>query len=243
MKTIDPRQLREQVNAENDGKVAKYEALVDARKACRVCTGVINGSSIENGVYDCDEIGAWSQWQGNLNAQLVVVGQDWGDVDWFLRAKGYPTSTSKTNITLVELLRAAGLAINLANKTTGRGLLFFTNAILCMKDGGAQAPVKPSWLRNCGSRFLRPTIELVRPKVVVCLGAKAYGSVMVAYELTARRFREAVESGEPDVLPDQVYVFPVYHCGAYVLNTHRKLPAQIQDWKRIGNFLVEHATN
>jgi DNA polymerase len=235
MKTIDLR--RNKTDIGDDAKLPKYRELVQLRKACDACRGVTNGSAIERGIYDCDEVGAWSLWQGNLNAQLLVVGQDWGDVDWFVRVKGFPTSTSKTNTTLVELLRAAGFNIRLANQTHDRGLLFFTNAVLCMKDGGAQAPVKPDWLRNCGSRFLRPTIELVRPKIVVCLGAKAYGAVMNAYQVQLRAFSGAVDSGEPDLLPSGIYVFPVYHCGAYVLNTHRKLPQQIQDWKRIGNFL------
>lgn len=34
----------------------------------------------------------------------------------------------------------------------------------------------------------------------------------------------SLESGEPDLLPGGAYVFPVCHCGAYVLNTHRNWP-------------------
>src|SRR5258708_37947538 len=142
MKTIDLRHAARRENVESQTKQLRYEALVKARKACHVCTGVTNASSIERGIYDCDEIGAWSLWQGNLNAQAMIVGQDWGDVDWFLRVKGHPTSTSKTNTTLVELVRSAGLNINLANKTTARGILFFTNANLCRKEGRAKAPAK-----------------------------------------------------------------------------------------------------
>src|SRR5437588_7043510 len=88
MKTIDLRRTKKPVNVGNDRKLAAYQTLVKARKACHACTGVTNGSAIEGGVYDCDEVGAWSLWQGNLNAQVIVVGQDWGDVDWFLRVKG-----------------------------------------------------------------------------------------------------------------------------------------------------------
>ncbi|MBZ0147135.1 MAG: uracil-DNA glycosylase family protein [Pseudorhodoplanes sp.] len=228
-----------QASVESQAKQLRYEALIKARKACHVCTGVTNASSIERGIYDCDEIGAWSLWQGNLNTQVLIVGQDWGDVDWFLSAEGRPTSVSTTNKTLVELLRSAGLHIELPNKTLGRGLLFLTNAVLCMKEGGAQAPVKLDWLRNCGTRFLRPTIDLVQPKVVVCLGANAYAAVLNAYDIAPRKLRSAVESKEPDELPGGISAFVVYHCGAYVLNTHRELPAQIEDWKRIGNFLSQ----
>jgi uracil-DNA glycosylase family 4 len=239
MTPIDNQQAKKLASAGGDDKSGGYDELVNARKTCNICAGLTNASAIESGIYDCNEIGSWSLWQGNLNTQVMVVGQDWGDVNWFLRAEGRPTSTSTTNKTLVELLHIAGLEINLFNKTVGRGLLFFTNAILCMKKGGAQASVKAIWSRNCATLFLRPLIELVRPKVVICLGAKAYGAVMAAYKLKTRGFRTAVDSGKPDLLSAGVYVFPVYHCGAYVLNTHRRMLAQKLDWQRIGAFLSQ----
>ena len=235
------------MRVEGHTKRARYEALVAARKTCRACVdptnpdrGLTNASVIERGVFDCDEIGAWSQWQGNLDAELMVVAQDWGDVNWFMRAKGYPTSTSPTYTTLVELLRCAGFRINLPNQTHDKGTLFFTNAVLCMKQGGASASVKDKWFRNCGMLFLRPLIDLVQPKVAVCLGKKAYCAVLTAYEMIPRTFSNAVESGEPDLISSGVAVFAVYHCGAYVQNTHRKLAAQREDWKRIGKFLMRN---
>src|ERR671934_56333 len=90
MKTIDLRR-KKLASIGNDYKLSKYRELVQLRKACHACKGLTNGSSIVRGVYDCDEIGPWSLWQGKLNAELMVVAQDWGDVDWFLRVKGYPT--------------------------------------------------------------------------------------------------------------------------------------------------------
>jgi hypothetical protein len=38
----------------------------------------------------------------------------------------------------------------------GGGIVFMTNAVLCLKDGGMQAKVRPEWFPNWGSRFLRP---------------------------------------------------------------------------------------
>src|SRR5262245_13926362 len=84
-------------------------------------------SVCHGGDFDCDEIGAWSKWQGNLNAELMVVGQDWGDVGWFVRERGGSTSTSHTNKTLVKLLGSIGLNIELPRDSSGRGTLFLTN--------------------------------------------------------------------------------------------------------------------
>ncbi|MGH8614036.1 MAG: uracil-DNA glycosylase family protein [Gammaproteobacteria bacterium] len=226
---------------EDNSKLARYAALVKARKACRVCTGLTNPSDCDGGVFDCAEIGAWSLWQGNLDAELMVIGQDWGDVAWFRRASGLPTSTSTTNKTLVDLLVAAGVRITLPRESSGPGALFFTNALLCLKEGGGQAAVKAEWFRNCGSLFLRPLIDLVLPKAVVCLGDRAYQAVLASYRLRPRRFRTAVESESPDVLPGGISVFAVYHCGARILNTHRRLAEQRKDWERIGRFFSRGA--
>src|SRR5437762_6588053 len=92
----------------DQNKKARYDALVKARKACSACSGLENPSVCHRGNFDCDEIGAWSKWQGNLNAELMVIGQDWGDVAWFVRERGGSSSTSPTDRTLVRLLGSIG---------------------------------------------------------------------------------------------------------------------------------------
>lgn len=226
---------------EGDSKRARYAALAAARKACRACAGLTDPSVCEGGAFDCAEIGAWSRWQGNVDAELMVVGQDWGDVAWFVREKGGDTSASTTNRTLVELLGSVGFKIRMPAESFGEGVVFLTNAVLCLKEGGAQARVHDEWFRNCGTRFLRPLIDLVQPKVVVCLGERAYRSVSTAYGIRSRRFSEAVESEGPVPLSRGVSAFAVYHCGAPILKTHRNLAAQREDWKRIGTFLSRPA--
>jgi uracil-DNA glycosylase len=222
-----------------DSKKARYRALIEERKACQSCTGLTNPSMCEDGAFDCDAVGEWSRWQGNLDAALMVVGQDWGDVKWFVRAKGHSTDTSKTNTTLLELLDSIGFKLKMPSETHDDGVLFFTNAVLCLKSGGAQGPVLREWFRNCGKRFLRPTIELVKPMTVVCLGERAYRAVLGAWEIKAPRFKDAVISKEPVPLsPGGPWVFPVYHCGALALNMNRNIVEQRDDWRRIGEFLA-----
>jgi DNA polymerase len=72
----------------------------------------------------------------------MLVGQDWGDVEWFVREKGRSTDTSTTNRTLLRLLDVIGFKLNLPSETPSEGVLFFTNAVLCLKSGGAQASVR-----------------------------------------------------------------------------------------------------
>ncbi|MEO8593833.1 MAG: hypothetical protein ABI759_10975 [Candidatus Solibacter sp.] len=67
---------------------APYAALVAARRSCRACAGLINPAACDGGNHDSEAIGPWSLWQGNLNARLVIVGQDWGDTGYFTANKG-----------------------------------------------------------------------------------------------------------------------------------------------------------
>ena len=152
------------------------------------------------GIHDSDQIGPWSLWQGNLNADLVIVGQDWGDTRYFIQNAGRESPRNPTNENLRRLLGSIGIEI--AGPTAadaGGGTVFLTNAVLCLKDGGMQAKVRADWFTNCGARFLRPTIDLIAPKVVVTLGERAYRATTAAYGVPRVAFRAAVES--PDGLP------------------------------------------
>lgn len=154
-------------------RVAAYTALVQARKACRACTALVNPAACDGGVYDSDQIGPWSLWQGNLNADLVIVGQDWGDTRYFLTNRGREAARNPTNETLAKLLRSIGIEVVAPGAgTSGGGPCFFTNAVLCLKQGGLQAKVDLEWFVNCGSRFLRQTIDLIAPKAVVWIGSE-----------------------------------------------------------------------
>lgn len=210
------------------------------RKVCMECSGLENPARCCEGRYDSDHIGPWTLWQGNIRSELMVIGQDWGDTKYFAKNYGRDGADSPTNRNLRHLLSVAGVHIDLPRlDDCGRGSVFFTNAILCLKKGGMQAAVDRTWFANCGTRFLRPTIELVTPTVVVALGQQAYRAISEAYRIRPERFRRAVEA-QPSVLPSGTSLVPVYHCGARTLNTHRCLSAQELDWDRVRRALADH---
>jgi uracil-DNA glycosylase len=220
------------------GCSAQYATLVQARKSCRACQGLVNPADCDGGILDSDQIGPWSLWQGNLNTELVIVGQDWGDTRYFTDNDGREAPRNPTNETLRRLLGSIG--IDIAGPTAadaGGGTVFLTNAILCLKEGGMQAKVRPEWFTNCGARFLRPTIDLIAPKVVVTLGQWAYRATTTAYGAPRVAFRRAVEGAEGFSLPTGARYFPMYHCGARILNTHRPMEMQLRDWARVGREL------
>lgn len=216
----------------------RYQELVQQRKACACCPGLANASHIDGGELDSQEIGPYSRWQGKLDPDLLVVAQDFADIEGFRRYKGWPGATVPTNLTLVDLLKEAGITIQPPRLNVPDDQLFFTNAVLCMKTGGMGATIPRSCFDECGQRFLRPTIELVSPKVVVSLGAGAMKAVFRAYGLGSCGSLASVV-GQPILLPGGPLLMPLYHPGRRVLNTYRSLDEQKRDWRQVGRILSQ----
>jgi hypothetical protein len=91
----------------------EFEALIAARKACRICVERSPGKirSCAEFDFDPDVISHWEQWLGHHNPKLLVVGQDFGNVGYFVRCRGRDEPNNKTNENLYQLLTAAGIAV------------------------------------------------------------------------------------------------------------------------------------
>lgn len=222
-----------------EARSVSMDALVHERKACRECAGLTNPSCVSDGALDSAELGPWTLWQGRLDAEVVLVGQDWGDVASFTKNAGFEEPGNPTNRRLVELLALAGVSVEPPAKLGRAGTVFLTNAILCLKGGGLQAAVRAEWFRVCGARFLRPSIEIVQPRAIVALGTHATSAVCDAFAVPRQRsFRAAVDSPSGIALPDGAVLFPRYHCGARSTNMNRKAEQQDEDWRRLGAWLA-----
>ena len=224
-------------------KQHQYMDLVKRRKICRKCYGLKNPSDVCGGRYDQDHIGPWSSWQGNINSPIVVIGQDWGNPEMFEKSRGFEPFCSETdrntNGTLVDLIKSIGISIDRPQgyKTTGK--LFFTNAILCLKQGDASAPVKEEWFDECGREFIKPLLDIIKPIVVITLGERAYRALEGSYCLDRSEFRRVVDKSGGIPLFGETRLFPMYHCGRRILNTHRNIVQQRIDWVRVASFLQQ----
>jgi len=218
-------------------KQQRYTELIVKRKACHLCDsyGLTNPSVCRGGVYDGNgQIGPWSGWQGNLDAELMVIAQDWGGVEYYLEHKGLEEDTNTTNRRICELLSSIGISIELPRQS-GNSVLFFTNSVLCLRPGRLTGPIKSRWFRNCSTNFLRPQVELVKPKVVVTLGYMAYSALLTAYGIRPRqRMREAVQ--DTLLLPGGNALVPVYHPGNNGSRS-RSFEHQKTDWQRVRQAL------
>ena len=91
-----------------ESKAERYAALVAERKRCRLCVGLRNPADAELASFDSGEIGPWSRLHGDLDARLMIIGQDWGDVGYYSSNRGLDDFRNPTMRTLERLLRGLG---------------------------------------------------------------------------------------------------------------------------------------
>jgi uracil-DNA glycosylase len=218
--------------------MTSYDQIVCDRKSCRKCADLVNPADPVHAKDDDVEVGPWSRWFASRPAKLVVVGQDWGTVGYFQDHGGRDVDDNLTNRRLTEFLSLLGFRVGPANQTDRQSGVFATNAILCLKKGGAKdmsAPVKQAWFNACGS-LLKRRIEETSAPTIIALGRRSYEAVARAYGATPQPFREAIEKGSPvQLLNGQRLLFAVFHPAARPKD--RKLQEMRADWLRISHTL------
>ena len=172
----------------------EYDLLVQKRKQFQFAEGLYNPSQIEGGIYDQgNHLGPWSAWQGNLEAKILVIGQDWGDVKYYRTHEGYDMDASPTNQNLVKLFKILNIDIGLPSQPNPNTPVFFTNAVLGIKMfEGISETVLTKWAKEDSEMFLKTLLHILKPKIVITLGKVAYATVASIYSLPKKPLRELV---------------------------------------------------
>ena len=112
--------------------------------------------------------------------------------------------------------------------------IFITSAALCNPRSESGANRKPTQkeLTNC-SDFLRRTIELVDPRVIVTLGSVALEALkrIQYHDLSLKESAAQVHSWNNRVL------VPIYHPSPQVLASHRREAEQLRDYQVVRSGL------
>jgi hypothetical protein len=212
--------------------------LVAARKACRICVERSPGRirSCAEFDYDPDVVSHWEQWLGHRRPKLLLVGQDFGNVDYFVRHRGRDEPRNPTNDNLHRLLTAAGIRAKDPPETDSDAPVFATNSILCLKEGRMNGAILSSWVNICAETHLAPLVRFLRPPVVVGMGRHGWRAVRQVFALdrTPQRISEA--AGCCWIAANWTRIFAVGHPGPLGI-INRPWPQQIADWQRIGATL------
>jgi hypothetical protein len=218
-----------------------FEALIAARKACRICVERSPGKirSCAEFEFDPDVVSHWELWLGHRCPKLLVVGQDFGNVGYSVRNRGRDEPNNKTNENLHKLLTAAGIDVTHPSQRDHKAPVFLTNSILCIKEGSMNGPILSSWIDACSEKHLGPLIRYLIPPLVVGMGNAGWRAVRRVFALAAAPRLISQAAGCDWCAAIGTRVFAVGHCGPLGI-INRPWPQQVADWRRIGAFVTHY---
>jgi uracil-DNA glycosylase len=158
---------------------------------------------------------------GNWSAKALFVAEAPGRLG--AQLTGIPLFQDRTGLRFEELLKAMGW---------GRANVFVTNAVICnpRDENGNNDKPSAAEIRNCAS-FLRRTIDLINPMLVVAIGGVALQALKSVHphECSVKEFRgKAVVWGHR-------YLGVLYHPSPRT-QTQRTWREQIADAKSLATF-------
>lgn len=210
---------------------------------------------------NCTEINLWSYWEGgisHLNAEIVLVGQDWGAIDYSdepiteiisnhpekLQSFCYmKNNENMTNKHICILLDSLYKDVGFENDCNTQTQLFFTNFVPWYRKPGAKISggYDKSWEIPSVNIFYE-LIDIIRPKIIMCLGEKTFSNVCKALNVLSmpkgKNYSEIIEGGfcETKLGADTIKVFPLMHPGYWGTRT-RPLEMQKKDWEKVRESL------
>jgi DNA polymerase len=159
----------------------------------------------------------FSNLNGSPNARIMFIGEAPG-------RKG----ADRTRVPFSGDQSGANLDRFLTSIDLKREDIFITSAALCnpRTESGANRKPTQKELANC-SAFLRRTIELINPRVIVTLGSVALEALkrIQYHELNLKESAADIHSWQDRVL------VPIYHPSPQVLASHRREKQQLQDYR------------
>lgn len=187
-------------------KSTKFKQLEKKAANCRLCPAL------------ADQPAVLSSANGSLKAKIVFVAEAPGRFG--AGCTGIPFHGDKSGENFETLLTHIGLT---------RADVFVTNAALCnpLEKGNNRRP-KTSEIKNCAP-FLKETLDIIRPQVVVTLGSAGLQAVNL---ILGTKYQLNKEVAKNLVAPHFI-LFPLYHPSPRVANWMRPLNQQKKDFRKI----------
>ena len=173
----------------------------------------------------CERAAVLSELNGSVEARVMFIGEAPG-------RKGadrtrVPFSGDQSGKNFERFLQSIGLR---------RDESFITSAVLCNPHTASGANRRPASaeIRNC-SDFLRRTIELVQPAIIVTLGTVALEALKIIHyhEFSLQQDAAKVRRWNGRRL------IPLYHPSPQVLITSRNERQQLQDYRVVARAIAQ----
>jgi uracil-DNA glycosylase len=237
-----------------------YRDLIEKRKSCPKCQncglckdltqkdskGMLFQLEIAFPIpFSIDSLGLWDPLNNSnpLTASILIIGQDFSHARYFDDVKSLSEVIQKesNNATNKNLIRYLGSIDGFDRKE-----IYFANAVLCIKSGSMNAPIKRKWLTNCSDNFLKPLIieHLNNLKIIITLGKVALDAIRVISEDAATVISDFCEKDSFSSLPGNKFeinidnkpliLYPMFHPGRLGASNASRVKKKPEDlWKSI----------
>lgn len=139
--------------------------------------------------YECDHVSPWTKSARNVNASIMLIGQDWSSTD----------ELSKTQDAEQKLI---GQKWSLPSNRNIRDLLsthfgmcfcetYATNVFPFIKRGSLSQRIDARDLKYCAQKYALPQVWIVKPRIVLCLGKMSFDSIREALALPGIEWKVA----------------------------------------------------
>jgi uracil-DNA glycosylase family 4 len=194
-----------------------FNQLVKDASRCTLCPAMCGRSAV------------LSPLNGSPDARVMFIGEAPG-------RKG----ADRTRVPFSGDQSGANFDRFLSSINLTRQEIFITSAALCNPRSESGANRRPSQkeLKNCSS-FLKRTIEVVNPRVIVTLGSVALEALkrIQYHELNLKESAARIQSWNERVL------VPIYHPSPQVLASHRREAEQLRDYQVVAKAVTQINTD
>lgn len=201
------------MSSARESKQAQFKRIIAEAAACTRCPAM------------CERSAVLGELNGSVGARIMFIGEAPG-------RKGadrtrVPFSGDQSGQNFDRFLASIGL---------GREHIFITSAALCnpRTESGANRKPSKAEMGNC-SQFLRRTLEVVNPALVVTLGSVALDALrsIESHPLTLRESAARIHHWNGRVL------VPIYHPSPQVLASHRREAEQLRDYQVVKQAIAQ----
>jgi uracil-DNA glycosylase family 4 len=186
-------------------KPEQFQKLAREAQSCKKCEAM------------CERVAVLSELNGNLDPKVMFIAEAPGRQGGDRTRK--PFSGDKSGANFQKLLDSINLK---------REEIFITNTVLCnpRKPSGANRKPSKAEMKNC-AEYLKRTIELINPGIIVTLGAVALEGLQAIeyHQFTLKREVAQILKWNRRLL------IPLYHPSPQVIASHRRLREQLADFQ------------
>jgi restriction system protein len=173
------------------GKKEELAALLALRRLETHPT-YISLSQYEDGFYDLDFVSPWTAGAQNIDAALMIIGQDW------ISEKYLENRAPEMRLTLKEMGQDPMLPTNKHLKKLLKEHFdlrfsdtYATNMSVFIKLGNMDADVPRKDLEDFARKFTLPLIRAVQPSMVLCLGERTFNALRRANNQPRMKWSDA----------------------------------------------------